>query len=115
MRTAWPLKRSSPVWQAAQVMSRYCSGTAGILMSGETDRQIAGIVCRCLFAAGSTRKPKRARYSGEAKSLLRERQFERLEPLVAQAFDLRALGREVVGLPLIFCPLVQVMHLLRGV
>ncbi|MNL02998.1 hypothetical protein D3C87_1235220 [compost metagenome] len=44
---------------------------------------------------------------------MRERQFEGLKPLVAQAFDLRALGGEVIGLSVFFSPLVQVMHLLR--
>ncbi|MCY1370666.1 hypothetical protein D9M69_577660 [compost metagenome] len=46
--------------------------------------------------------------------MLREGQFEGSEPVIAQAFDLSALGREVISISIGGAPLLQVMHLLCG-
>lgn len=51
---------------------------------------------------------------GGGKTLLGERQLQCLKPFVTQAFDLCALGREIVGLPFLLAPLIQVMHLFDG-
>lgn len=85
---------------------------ARVLMTGEAHGQVTGVVGRG-FLPGIDQKTEACEVLRSGKSLLRKRQFERVEPVVAQAFDLSALGREVVGLAVSRAPLLQVMHLLR--
>ncbi|CAI8922833.1 hypothetical protein EMIT0180MI3_360006 [Priestia megaterium] len=85
---------------------------ARILMTGETDGQVARVVWRG-FLARIDQKTKACEVFGSGESFLREGQFEGVEPVIAQAFDLGALRREVVGLAVCGAPLLQVMHLLR--
>ena len=90
-------------------------GAARILVSCETDRKVARVVWRG-FLLRINQKAKACEVFRGGEALLREWQLQCLEPLIAQPFDLCALGREVIGLPLLFSPLIQVMHLLgRGV
>ena len=86
-------------------------GATGIRVAGEADRQIAGVVRRG-FLLWINQKTEACEVFRGRETLLREGQFQRLEPFIAQAFDLCALRREVVGLAFLLAPLLQVMHLL---
>ena len=88
-------------------------GAAGILVPGETYRQIARVVRRGFLLRVDQKAKAREVFRG-GKTLLRERQLQRLKPFVTKAFDLRPLRSEVVGLALLLSPLVQVMHLFCG-
>ena len=87
-------------------------GVAGILVPGKTDGEVAGVV-RASFLLRVDQEAETGEIFRGGEALLGEGQFQCLEPLVTQAFDLRTLGREVVGLPLLFAPLIQVTYLLR--
>lgn len=65
-------------------------GTAGVLMARETDRQIARIVRRG-FLLRINQKTEACEVFRGRETLLREGQLQRLEPFIAQAFDLRPL------------------------
>ncbi|MNZ43489.1 hypothetical protein D3C78_610920 [compost metagenome] len=83
----------------------------GILMPGKACGEVAGVVRR-RFLAGVHQKAEAREVLGGGKALLREGQFEGGEPVIAQAFDLGALGGEVISLSVDGAPLLQVMHLL---
>ncbi|MNN36724.1 hypothetical protein D3C81_1506290 [compost metagenome] len=82
-----------------------------ILVPGKACREVAGVV-RCRFLARVHQETEAGEVFGGGEALLREGQFEGGEPVVAQAFDLSALGCEVIGLAIGGAPLLQVMHLL---
>ncbi|MCY1174161.1 hypothetical protein D9M73_143500 [compost metagenome] len=82
-----------------------------VLVPGKACREVAGVVRR-RFLAGVHQKAEAREVVGGGKALLREGQFEGGEPVIAQAFDLGALGGEVISLSVDGAPLLQVMHLL---
>ncbi len=85
---------------------------SGILVPGKAHRKISGVVRRG-FLIGIDQKAEACEVFRRGESLLREGQLKRREPIVVQAFDLRALRCEIVGLTVGIAPLVEIMHLLR--
>ncbi|MNM55089.1 hypothetical protein D3C81_662210 [compost metagenome] len=84
-----------------------------VLVPGKACREVAGVV-RCWCLAGVHQETEAGEVFGGGEALLREGQFEGSEPVIAQAFDLSALGREVISISIGGAPLLQVMHLLCG-
>ncbi|MNI35019.1 hypothetical protein D3C73_890300 [compost metagenome] len=85
---------------------------AGVLMPRKAYRQVARVVRRG-FLVRIDQEPETCQVLRRGEALFGKRQLQRSEPLITQAFDLSALGREIVGLAVARAPLLQVMHLLR--
>ncbi len=84
--------------------------TFHVLVTSETDRQVAGIErAGLLLRIGKEAKASQVVGSGEFVG--GEGQLQRSEPVVAQAFDLGALRCVVVGLARFLIPLAEVMDL----
>ncbi|MNZ95364.1 hypothetical protein D3C78_1145100 [compost metagenome] len=88
-------------------------GAARVLVPRKPYRQVAGIGRRG-FLRRIDQEAEARQVLRRCEALLRKRQFEGGEPVVAQAFDLGALGCEVIRLALGGAPLIQVMHLFDG-
>lgn len=85
---------------------------AGILVPGEADGQVARVLgCGLLSRVHEETETRQVGRFG--KTLLGKRQLQCSEPVIAQALDLGALGREVVDLSVGGGPLVLVVHLLH--
>lgn len=89
------------------------NAAAGVGVPGKPHRQVAGVLRGGhLFGIDQEAEARQVLRRGEA--LFGKRQFQGSEPVVMQALDLGALGREVVGLAVGGTPLILVVHLLHG-
>ncbi|MCY1274714.1 hypothetical protein D9M70_233430 [compost metagenome] len=81
-------------------------------MPSEADRQVARVQLGGLLS-GIDKKTEAGEVVGAGQSVAGEGQFQGDEPVVTQAFNLRALRRVVVGLPGLAAPLVKIAQLAR--
>jgi len=81
-------------------------------VAGETDRQVAG-VRRTWRLRRVDQKAEAGQVFGGGEAIGAERQLQRSEPVVLQAFHLGALRRVVVALAVRVAPLLEIVQGLR--
>ncbi|MNN34248.1 hypothetical protein D3C81_1480460 [compost metagenome] len=84
----------------------------GVLVAGQAHGQVAGVLRRGLLLRVD-QEAKACQVLGTGELVVGKWQFQRDEPVIAQALNQGALGGVVVSLALLLTPLVEVVQLAR--